>query len=111
MRPITDAQLEMLRAIDRLTRERGFPPTLRELGDATGIRSTNSVNDHLLALERKGAIKRTPLASRSIVITEAGRAALDPETDLLEALIAIRKKIAATGQTYDVAKLIEELDE
>lgn len=44
----------------------GYPPTIREIGDAMSIRSTNGVNDHLKALERKGYIKRTDTKSRAI---------------------------------------------
>ena len=64
----TPRQLEVLAAIVRLTDANGFPPTLRELGIAMDIRSTNGVNDHLKALQRKGLIRREPLKSRSIVV-------------------------------------------
>lgn len=64
----TPRQLEVLAAIVWLTDANGFPPTLRELGIAMDIRSTNGVNDHLKALQRKGLIRREPLKSRSIVV-------------------------------------------
>lgn len=54
----------------------GYAPTIRELGDGLGIKSTNGVNDHLRALERYGAITRMDLAARSIVITPWGRVLL-----------------------------------
>lgn len=38
--------------------EQGYPPTVREIGEYMGISSTNGVNDHLKALERKGWIQR-----------------------------------------------------
>ncbi len=44
----------------------GFPPTLREIGKRMCIRSTNGVNDHLRALERKGYIQREDTHSRAI---------------------------------------------
>lgn len=45
----------------------GHPPTLREIGAFMGIRSTNGVNDHLKALERKGVLIRGPKGrSRSL---------------------------------------------
>jgi len=49
-------------------RTRGFPPTLREIGQAFEIRSTKGVNDHLAALERKGKIRRQKDLSRAIEV-------------------------------------------
>ncbi len=46
--------------------DRGYPPTLRELGARRGIRSTNGVNDPLRALERKGYLTREDMKSRAL---------------------------------------------
>lgn len=46
--------------------ERGFAPTVREMGDVLGINSTNGVMDHIKALERKGWIERTPGTQRGL---------------------------------------------
>src|SRR5437870_5380346 len=46
--------------------DRGYPPTLREIGARMGIRSTNGVNDHLRALERKGYLRREDMKSRAL---------------------------------------------
>ncbi len=46
--------------------DRGYPPTLREIGAKMGIRSTNGVNDHLRALERKGYLTREDMKSRAL---------------------------------------------
>jgi len=46
--------------------DRGYPPTLREIGAQMGIRSTNGVNDHLRALERKGYLTREDMKSRAL---------------------------------------------
>jgi repressor LexA len=46
--------------------DRGYPPTLREIGTQMGIRSTNGVNDHLRALERKGYLTREDMKSRAL---------------------------------------------
>ena len=59
------AILDWLRdEIDR----RGMPPTIREIGEEFGIRSTKGVEDHLAALERKGAIRRERGKSRAIEV-------------------------------------------
>lgn len=56
--PLTRRQRDVLRFLQDYIASRGYPPTLREIGDATGCRSTNAVVDHLVPLERKGFISR-----------------------------------------------------
>jgi repressor LexA len=73
MNDLTDRQKEVLRFIARTAEERGFPPTIREIGEEFSIRSTNGVNDHLKALERKGYLSRCEQQSRSLVPTSSGR--------------------------------------
>lgn len=72
----TNRQREVLRFIHRHTTEHGYSPTHREIGDATGISSTNGVNDHLTCLEKKGCLVREPFTARALVITERGCAEL-----------------------------------
>src|SRR5687767_6234213 len=73
MEEITDRQKEILTFIQRTTEDRGFPPTIREIGEQMDIRSTNGVNDHLKALERKGYLNRGEQQSRSLVPTKRAR--------------------------------------
>ncbi len=68
LRPLTERQQSILNFIVETIQTRGFPPTLREIGFAFGIRSTKGVNDHLAALERKGKIRRYPELSRGIEV-------------------------------------------
>lgn len=72
MSNITPRQLEVLRAIRTKMETSGYPPTIRELGDMLGIRSTNGVNDHLKTLSKKGFIERTSSKSRALIITPSG---------------------------------------
>ena len=72
MSDMTDRQLEVLRCIRERLEATGYPPTIRELGDALSIRSTNGVNDHLKALERKGYVERGTSKSRALTLTDAG---------------------------------------
>ncbi|MBK9517140.1 MAG: transcriptional repressor LexA [Anaeromyxobacter sp.] len=76
MNGLTDRQLEVLRFIASEIEERGYPPTIREIGEALDIRSTNGVNDHLKALERKGFLSRDPVKSRALIPTTAARQVL-----------------------------------
>lgn len=63
---LTLRQREILDFISASIVERGFPPTLREIGEHFQIRSTNGVNDHLKALEKKGHLRREDLKSRAM---------------------------------------------
>lgn len=68
---LTDRQREILEFIVESIREEGLPPTIAEIGLRFGISSTNGVNDHLQALERKGYIERSPKARGIRVNREA----------------------------------------
>src|SRR6266478_2755967 len=63
---LTQRQREILDFISASIVERGYPPTLREIGEHFSIRSTNGVNDHLKALEKKGHLRREDLKSRAM---------------------------------------------
>jgi len=63
---LTERQQMVLSYIRSSIEERGYPPTIREIGSHMGIRSTNGVNDHLKALERKGYLIRDELKSRAL---------------------------------------------
>lgn len=86
MQPLTERQEMILQFIRRSIRERGYPPTLREIGAHMGIKSTNGVSDHLRALERKGYVRREDMKSRAlrpvenadtVVITETTQSTLE----------------------------------
>jgi repressor LexA len=61
-------QWEILNYIERLMNERGYPPSVREIGDAVGLTSPSTVHSHLNTLERLGFIKRDPTKPRAIEI-------------------------------------------
>jgi repressor LexA len=66
MQGLTQRQQMVLDFIQSSIHDRGYPPTLREIGARMGIRSTNGVNDHLRALERKGYLTREDMKSRAL---------------------------------------------
>lgn len=74
-RGLTKRQAAVLQYIIRCIRDNGMPPTIAEIGQKFGISSTNGVNDHLVALEKKGYIERSSKA-RSIHVTEKAAAGL-----------------------------------
>jgi repressor LexA len=63
---LTQRQRDILDFISSSIDRRGYPPTLREIGEHFGIQSTNGVNDHLKALEKKGFLAREGLKSRAM---------------------------------------------
>ncbi len=71
MKGLTSRQKAVLDVISNVMEERGYPPTIREIGERLGIRSTNGVNDHLKALERKGYLHREKSKSRAIRLARA----------------------------------------
>src|SRR5688572_31828220 len=75
MQGLTKRQEQTLDYIRKSIEERGYPPTLREIGEYMGIRSTNGVNDHLRALERKGYLRREDMKSRALKLVQDNRPA------------------------------------
>jgi repressor LexA len=69
---LTDRQQRVLQFIETQIRKNGYPPTIREIGRHLGIKSTNGVNDHLNALQRKGYIKRQDHKSRTLSVVKGG---------------------------------------
>lgn len=63
---INDRQRQILEFIRQHIETEGYPPTVREICAAVGIRSTNGVNEHLKVLERKGYIERMSNKSRTL---------------------------------------------
>ncbi len=102
MTGLTDRQLEVLRFIARQIEDAGYPPTIREIGEALDIRSTNGVNDHLKALERKGFLTRDPVKSRALIPTDQAR-------ELLGELAAPRSNVIpfAKGVAKAATRMVE----
>ena len=69
-RPISKKQEEILNNIKNEILERGFPPAVREIYQAVGLKSTSSVHSHLESLERNGYIRRDPTKPRAIEILD-----------------------------------------
>ena len=67
--PLTDRQRQIYEFIRDRIHEDSCPPTMREIGERFGIRSTNGVHNALVVLEKKGYIHKTPYLSRAIELT------------------------------------------
>src|SRR5438445_8769224 len=70
MEPLTDRQAEILRLVRELTEVSGYPPTRAEIAEKMGFRSVNAAEQHLRALEKKGAIEISSGASRGLRVRD-----------------------------------------
>jgi SOS-response transcriptional repressor LexA len=80
-RALTPRQKVVLDFITAYLQREGRSPSVREIGRALGIRSTNGVIDHLVTLERKGYLERLPNCARSLKLR------FEPENPLKKALL------------------------
>lgn len=65
---LTKRQIAILDFIIQQIRSKGYPPSVREIGEAVGLQSSSTVHSHLTQLEQKGYIKRDPTKPRAIMI-------------------------------------------
>ena len=65
---LTDRQREVLQVIEQHMRDRGYPPSVREIGEAVGLTSPSTVHSHLNTLERLGYLRRDPTKPRAIEV-------------------------------------------
>ncbi|GAA3008873.1 transcriptional repressor LexA [Tetragenococcus solitarius] len=65
-------QVEVLKFIHTCVSQKGYPPTVREIGEGVSLSSTSTVHGHLSRLEKKGMIQRDPTKPRAIELTALG---------------------------------------
>jgi repressor LexA len=104
---LTSRQRLVLDTIRSSVESRGYPPSMREIGDAVGLTSPSSVKHQLMALERKGYLRRDPHRPRAIEIVHPDDArtaapfAADVDPDLVErptpSYVPVVGRIAAGG--------------
>jgi repressor LexA len=68
MTDLTTRQRQVLEFIDAEVRRRGYPPSVREIGEAVGLSSSSTVHAHLAALQDKGYLVRDPTKPRAIEV-------------------------------------------
>ena len=78
MNKLTERQQQVLEGISKIAQQKGYPPTVREIGHLLGLRSSCTVQRHLEALERKGYLKRDRTKARTIEILHADNPTLKP---------------------------------
>lgn len=66
--PRGDTQARILAYIEKSTLQKGYPPSVREICEATGLKSTSTVHGHLIRLEKKGLLYRDSMKPRAISV-------------------------------------------
>jgi repressor LexA len=92
---LTGRQQEIWSFLVEYVDEHGYPPTVREIGEAVGLASPSTVHAHLANLERAGLLKRDPTKPRALELT--GRTRPDP-AGAPEATAAELPKLPLLGQ-------------
>jgi repressor LexA len=72
---LSERQQQVLEHIRKTVAERGYPPSVREIGEAVGLSSPSTVHSHLSSLVAAGAITRDPTKPRAIMIVDDVRTA------------------------------------
>lgn len=65
---LTQRQHDIIDFIERTSNERGYPPSVREIGQAVGLTSPSTVHSHLATLQRLGYLRRDPTKPRAIEV-------------------------------------------
>jgi repressor LexA len=111
---ISARQREILDLILQTVQERGYPPSVREIGEAVGLSSPSTVHSHLSALVKGGYLRRDPSKPRAIEVTDPGRNVTDlrraPVRDVpLVGRIAAGSPILADEDIEEILPLPTEL--
>lgn len=94
-KPLTERQTQVYQLIRSSIRERGIPPTVRELMRDLGVNGTNGVSDHLKALARKGWIVLPPVLATGQGMARGIRLADDDRLDVSDLSADERSRVAA----------------
>jgi repressor LexA len=92
---VSDRQRAILEFLHEYVDQHGYPPTVREIGEAVGLRSPSTVHAHLAQLERAGLLRRDPTKPRAIELTDRHRPEQTQEPEVLR--LPLVGQIAAGG--------------
>lgn len=101
---LSQRQIDILEYIKRVIREKGYPPSVREIGDAVGLMSSSTVHGHLQTLEEKGYIRRDPTKPRAIEILDSSSDTINKQT----VFVPIIGKVTA-GQPILAQENVEDM--
>lgn len=104
---LSERQQQVLEYIREITTGRGYPPSVREIGEAVGLSSPSSVHAHLSTLVEQGYLKRDPSKPRAIVVVDQGEPSQPVRSDRLRD-VPLLGRIAA-GTPILAAEHVEEV--
>jgi transcriptional regulator with XRE-family HTH domain len=96
-RELTDRQRKIIQVIRDSVQRRGYPPSMREIGEAVGLSSISSVAHQLMALERKGFLRRDTSRPRSYEVRSSTQTSPSRLRKELEASMAFAAKDAQSS--------------
>jgi repressor LexA len=103
----TERQARILEVIRDFTEQRGYPPSVREIGERVGLSSSSTVQSHLKSLEKRGLVHRDPTKPRALITRGAASAANFPSTRVPDfGVVPIVGKVAA-GMPITAAENLE----
>lgn len=105
---LTPRQRRVLEVIRDSVKRRGYPPSMREIGEEVGLTSTSSVSHQLVALQRKGYLRRDPHRPRAVEVRVPGEGAVRADEESAEggAESPAGAVDPSTGQTHPSAALV-----
>lgn len=106
MKKLSKRQLQILEFIKSEVKTKGYPPSVREIGEAVGLASSSTVHGHLSRLEKKGLIRRDPTKPRAIEIIDQD-AAQDDTMKEQAAFVPVIGKVTA-GNPITAIENVEE---
>jgi repressor LexA len=107
-RELTPRRRRIVEIIDDSVRRNGYPPSMREIGEAVGLASTSSVAYQLKVLEKDGHLSRAPRRPRTATLQTAAHPPAAPATHLAVAPVPRVGRIAAGGPIL-ADQLVEEI--
>jgi DNA-binding XRE family transcriptional regulator len=107
---LTWRQRKILRAIQESVQQRGYAPSMREIGDAVGLTSTSSVLYQLSILQRKGYLRRDVGRARTVEVRTPGRPSARPESAIAEGIRDDQGEAAQGADTLNSHELIAWLE-
>ncbi|MCY8268310.1 transcriptional repressor LexA [Bacillus haynesii] len=105
MTKLSKRQLDILRFIKEEVKRKGYPPSVREIGEAVGLASSSTVHGHLARLETKGLIRRDPTKPRAIEILDTEEEIHIPKNQVVN--VPVIGKVTA-GTPITAVENIEE---
>jgi len=96
-KPATERQRRILQAIADFKAERGYPPSVREIGERVGLSSSSTIHAHLKALERRGLISRDPTKPRALRSGPGQTDSAPPETVVMPILGKVAAGVPITA--------------